>query len=171
MLPMSRRPFPSPLTVAIGRSPKRTLLRAAVLAAVCFIVFTFVLLPVRLRGTSMEPTYTDGVLNFVNALRYRLRTPRRGDIVAIRMAGRHVMLFKRIVGLPGERVAFRDGALLIDGREVDEPYVHHRAAWDMEEVTVGPNEYFVVGDNRRGSIEAHALGRVQRGRIVGGPLF
>ena len=158
-------------TIVLGRSPKRTLARALVLAAVSFVVFRFILLPVRLRGTSMEPTYVDRAANLVNVLRYRLRAPRRGDIVAIRMAGRHVMLFKRIVGMPGERIAFSDGTLLVDGRGTVEPYVRHAGQWDMREVTVGPNEYFVVGDNRRGSIEAHALGRVQRGRIVGGPLF
>jgi signal peptidase I len=157
--------------VLIGRSWKRTLVRAAVLTVVAFIVFRFFLIPIRLRGMSMEPTYVDKSINFVNTLRYRFRSPSRGDVVAIKMAGRRIMLFKRVIGLPGEQIAFHRGVLLVNGQEVPEPYVTFSSNWDMPEVAVVENEFFVVGDNRKMPIEAHALGRVDKKRIVGGPLF
>ena len=157
--------------VLVGRSPRRTLVRALVVGAVAVVVFRFALLPVRLRGESMEPTFHDRSFTLVNGLVYRFREPRRGDVVAIRMAGTRVMLLKRVLGLPGERVAFRDGALVIDSVVTDEPWLAERGEWDMEEVVVGGDEYFVAGDNRAVAIEGHALGRVARERIVGGPLF
>jgi len=119
----------------------------------------------------MEPSYANGSVNFVNTLRFRFGPPRRGDVVAIKMAGTRVMLFKRIVGLPNERIGFRNGILLVNGKEFQEPYVVHREQWNMPEVVTGENEYFVVGDNRGTAIEEHALGRVDKRRIVGGPLF
>ena len=77
------------------------------------------MLPVRIEGNSMFPTYHDRGVNFVNRLAYRHIEPQRGDIVGIRMAGPSVMLMKRIVGLPGETVAFEHGRLIINGEEID----------------------------------------------------
>jgi signal peptidase I len=155
----------------IGKSPKRTFIRTIIIAFIAFIVFRFFLLPVRLRGISMEPTYRDKSFNFVNTLSYRFRNPARGDVIAIRMAGRHVLLFKRIIGLPGEQVAFRNGVLLVNGKEMPEPYVTFKGSWDMDEVTISKGEFFVAGDNRNMPVQTHALGRVKKKKIMGGPLF
>ncbi len=159
------------IRISIGRSPKRTLIRAAILAAIAFIVCRFFLLPVQLCGNSMEPTYRNGSFNFVNTFAFRFRTPARGDIVAIRMAGRHILLFKRVIGLPGERVAFLKGVLQINGNDIAEPYIQRNGTWKMAEVTIAENEYFVADDNRATPIRTHALGRIQKHKILGGPLF
>lgn len=163
-------PSPGWLRVAlIGRKPKRTLIRAAVLAVVCFVffkfvVFRFIVLPVRIEGYSMFPTYRDWGINFVNRLAYRHSEPQRGDVVGIRMAGNSIMLMKRIVGLPGETIAFENDHLLVNGKEMPEPYLkHHSPAPYMDPVTLGPNEYYVIGDNRMNS----DAGRIDRDRIVG----
>jgi signal peptidase I len=68
-----------------GRNPKSTLVRAAILAVVLVVVFKFILIPVYVKGISMEPTYHDGGVNFVNRLAYRWTKPRRGDVVAVRI--------------------------------------------------------------------------------------
>ena len=73
--------------VVIGRNPKVTLVRVAVLIVTCFVVFRFILLPARIEGISMLPTYKDRSVNFVNRLAYRWHEPRRGDVVGIRLAG------------------------------------------------------------------------------------
>jgi hypothetical protein len=84
--PASPPPLASWLRIlAVGRDPKRTLLRAAVLAEVCLVVFKWVLLPVRVAGISMAPTYADRSLNFVNRVAYLGHGPRRGDVVGIRL--------------------------------------------------------------------------------------
>lgn len=153
----------------IGRNPKRTAIRALILAVFCFVffkffVFRFIVLPVRIEGNSMYPTYHDWGINFVNRMSYRHSLPQRGDVVGIRMAGPSVMLMKRIVGLPGETVAFANGRLFVNGEEMPEPYMtSHVPAPYMNPVTLGPNEYYVIGDNRQNSDQ----GRIDRGRIMG----
>jgi signal peptidase I len=98
---------------------------------------------------------------------YRFHAPRRGDVGAIPMAVQHAMLLKRIVGLPGETVAFHDGRLFINGQMLDEPYVRFSSDWEMKPVPVGPDWYYVVGDNRSMAWEDHEQGRSSRECIVG----
>ena len=154
--------------VLIGRNPKRTLVRSIVLVVVSLVVFKFVLQPIRVEGGSMLPTYKDRGVHFVNRLAYLFHGPRRGDVVAIRLlAGEHVMYMKRIIGLPGETVAFHEGRLYINGQPMDEPYVKLQGNWEHEPLQVGPNQYYVVGDNRATSWEGHTQGRAERDLIVG----
>ena len=143
-------------------------MRAGVLAVVCVVLFKFVLLPVRVEGGSMLPTCKDHSIHFVYRLAYRLHEPRRGDVVAIALqAGGHVMYMKRIIGLPGEAVAFHQGRLYINGNRVEEPYLTLPSNWEHEPKQVGPDEYYVVGDNREMSWEDHTQGRATRNLIVG----
>ena len=154
--------------VVIGRDPKRTLVRVAALVVVCFVVFKFVLVPVYVDGGSMLPTYKENGVNFVNRLAYLFHEPRRGDVVAIGLqAGQHVMYLKRIVGLPGEAVAFHRGRLFINGKLLDEPYVKLSCDWEHEPEQVGPDQYYVVGDNRDMPWGDHTHGRAARNHIVG----
>jgi signal peptidase I len=157
--------------VLIGRNPKATLVRVAVLIVACFVVFRFILLPTRIEGISMLPTYQDRSVNFVNRLAYLRHEPRRGDVVGIRLAGPHVMYMKRIIGLPGETVAFVDGRVLINGEVLDEPYEQSPCDWNLQPVKLGPDEYFVVGDNRTMPSENHVFGKAGRGRIIGKALL
>ena len=157
--------------IVFGRNPRRTLIRIAILAVFSFVTFGWLLTPIRVRGISMEPTYRDGAFNLVNRMVFRARQPRRGDVVAIRLAGPNVLYVKRIVGLPNERVAIVGGVVRIDGGPLVEPYVSKRLAWDYGEVTVGPREYFVVGDNRGMRMSDHDFGRVDARRILGRLLF
>lgn len=154
--------------VLIGRNPKRTLIRSAILVVVSVIVFKFGLQPIRVEGGSMLPTYPDRGIHFVNRLAYVFHPPRRGDVVAIRMlAGEHVMYMKRIIGLPGESVAFHRGQLYINGNPIAERYVKFQCHWDHEPEPVGPDQYYVVGDNRTMPWEDHVKGRPTRELIVG----
>jgi signal peptidase I len=114
----------------------------------------------------MLPTFGNGV-NFVNAFAYVGSSPERGDIVSIRMAGISIMYVKRIVGMPGESVAFEGGRLVINGDVMAEPYLQYPSDWNRDPVVLGPSEYFVVGDNRSMPIANHVFGRVERKRIVG----
>ena len=146
-------------------------MRVLALAAVSFITFTWLLTPVRTAGISMEPTYRSDSLKLVNRLSYALTRPARGDVVAIRLAGPSVVYVKRIVGLPGERVSFVSGILHVNGVALVEPYVVHRQRWDVPEVTLGPDKYYAVGDNRGMQAGSHSFGPVDRARILGKVLF
>ncbi len=152
--------------ILIGRHPGRTLLRLLFLSVITVIVFNVALFPVWTHGRSMEPTVRDKTFHLVNGLAYRLREPRRGDIVTIR-AGRKKTYLKRIIGMPGETIAFSNGALFIDGISYAETYIHNRGNWTLPAVTVGTNHYFVVGDNRTVDMAIHVKGVVERSDLMG----
>ncbi len=162
------------LRVIIGRRPKRTLLRVAVLIVVSLVVFRFVLVPIRVMGNSMDPTYRNGGVNFVNRLSYAWSKPKRGDVVGIEMSSTtndlvlaRILLLKRIVGLPGERVAISRGVIKINGQRLDEPYAPAPIPWRVPEFQLKEHEYFVIGDNRQIS----DLRPVEARKIVGKVLF
>src|SRR6267142_1899783 len=94
----SETPPPSWLrVVAIGRNPKFTFVRIVILVVGCFLISHYVLLPIRVEGVSMLPTYRGNRVNFVNRLAYFRSEPQRGDVVGIRLAGPSVMYLKRII--------------------------------------------------------------------------
>jgi signal peptidase I len=158
--------------IIVGKNHRRTLIRAVILAIFCIILFRFFLIPVRIQGISMEPTYHNGAVNLVNTMYYKFHDFKRSDIVAVAIGSGHkYMYLKRIVGLPNEKVAFRAGKLLINGKIIDEPYIVYECDWYMAEVLVGENEYYVVGDNRSGPISGHEKGRVDKNKIMGRPLW
>jgi signal peptidase I len=155
----------------VGRNPKRTLVRVVVLALGVFVVFKFVLLPIRVCGDSMLPAYRDRSVNCLNQLAYRWRQPGRGDVVGVTMTGKHLMLLKRIVALPGETIAIEQGVVLINGRPLPEPYVKARAAWKLSPRQLGPEEYFLIGDNRDMPQDTHDFGAANANRLVGKVLW
>jgi len=157
--------------IIIGRHPKRTLVRALVLAAVCAVGFRVVLLPIRVEGISMLPTYHNRTFNLVNRLAYVLHPPRRGDVVSVRTTGVSVMYLKRVVGLPGETVEFQDGQLVIDGRPILEPWLKLPSNWTLPPRKLGPDEFYVVGDNRSMPPAFHTQGGATRRKIVGKVLL
>lgn len=168
---MQSRPghFTAPLwqRVLIGRRPQHTLLRAVGIVLLSVVVFRFLLLPIRVTGISMAPTYADGRISVVATAPYWWRAPRRGEVVAIRLAGRSIMFLKRIVGLPGESIRIEQGIVYVNNLALAEAYVRWSSPWKYAEVTLAPGEYFVIGDNRSMSQEEHTFGRVTRSRIVG----
>jgi signal peptidase I len=157
--------------VVIGRNPYFTLVRVLILVVTCVIVFKFVLLPIRVEGVSMLPTYKNGRINFVNRLAYLWHEPERGDVVAIRLAGPSVMYMKRIIGKPGETVAFHDGRTFINGKLLDEPYVKMEWFWELAPRQLGDDEYYFVGDNRSMPLLDHEQGKAHRYRIIGKVLL
>jgi signal peptidase I len=163
--------------VLIGRRPKATLIRILVLTGVCVVLFKFVLLPIRVDGISMEPTYRDRQIDCVNCLAYLRHAPQRGDVVAIRFSDPSTfktpsaLLMKRIIGLPGETVSFHGGRVYINGLVLAEPYLKSACDWEHDPIVCGPDQYYVVGDNRTMPFEYHTQGRAARDHIVGKVLL
>lgn len=157
--------------VLIGRDPARTLARIVILITVSLILYHFVAVPTRVHGISMMPTYSEGRLNVINRLAYVFHEPRRGDTVAIKLAGEHVMYLKRIIALPGETLEFRAGHAYINGQRLEEPYVQFPCTWEHPAEKIGSGEYYVVGDNRSMDFSEHYQGKAWRSQIVGKTLL
>lgn len=145
--------------------------RLLLVALTAVVVFTQILIPLRIEGRSMEPTYDDGGFNLCWRGRYLFAAPERGDVVVIRFAGQRVMLLKRIIGLAGDTVEFRNGALFVNGAWVKEPYVRSPSDWNLAPRTVEPGKVYVVGDNRTVQMDRHHFGQVEQERIMGGVLW
>lgn len=150
------------------RLDRRFALRFLAVVLATIVICRYVALPMWIQGVSMEPTYRDGAFNVCLRPRYLFDTPEPGDVVVIRLAGPSHSYLKRIVAREGQTVAFQDGALIVDGRPVDEPYVVRKGRWDRTPVTVRKGHFYVVGDNRALGPDAHVHGQVAAERILGG---
>ncbi len=144
---------------------RSTLITCLFICLVTYGLSRWVLSPVKICGDSMTPNYGDGQPNYINRLAYLSTPPRRGDVVGVRFGSE--FLLKRVIGLPGERVEFRRDVVVINGQPLDEPYPVRPLLWRLPAVQLGPNDYWVMGDNRINSM----LGSVPRENILGKALF
>lgn len=151
--------------LVFGRRPQRTLFRVVLWAVLIIGFFHNLLLPIQIIGSSMSPTYQNGSLNFVNKLSYAAAGPNRWDVVAIEADGE--LLLKRIVAIPGEVVSIQLGEIQINGCALADEFSARRVPWEMDPVTLGPGEYFVIGDNRAFSV----FGKIRREQILGKTVF
>src|SRR3989344_256507 len=148
------------------------IIRLLVIAVGAFVIFKFVFVPVGINGMSMEPTYHNGGLTFINRLAYLIRAPKRGEVVAMRTSGLSVMYMKRVIGLPDEIVEIENGVVKINGAPIAESYVRDRSpAWQVAPIKLSASEYYVIGDNRDVEESRHLFGRVEAERIVGRSLW
>ena len=185
MVPMQRlRPRVGIVMAGIGEEPRSRLrefffpkltpiylVRVALVSALAYLLFAFVLTPFFVRGHSMEPTYRDGGFDFCFKLRYLFSAPKRGDVVGLKLAGESVILLKRVVALGGETIEFKEGKLFVDDREVPEPYVQGPCDWNLPPRRVEESSIYVVGDNRSMPIEGHDFGQTSAARVIGVPLW
>ena len=136
-------------------SPLRGLKWIAAVLLVCALLRLFVFHLVRIEGGSMEDTLSSGEIALVTGFDYRFGgTPARGDVVECRFPGRVDTYVKRVIGLPGETVEIRGGKTYIDSAALDEPYVFSIA--EDFSISLGENEYLVLGDNRAESYDSRA---------------
>ncbi len=162
------------------------LLTIAIFLAVRSVVQNF-----RVEGASMDPTLHSGQYLLINKVTYaradgtildRLVAdpnpndesnfifggPRRGDIIVFRSPGQADKDFiKRVLGLPGEQVRITRGQVYVNGKPIDEPYIKHLATYDLEQKTVPPDSYFVLGDNRPNSSDSHLGWFVPVDNVIG----
>jgi signal peptidase I len=165
------------------RSAASSLLRevaeVVVLAIILYFGISFAVQAVHVEGLSMYATLDDNDYLIANKIDYRLHPPERGDIVILRPPTNNSTDFiKRIIGLPGERVLIRSGFVYINGHKLDEPYLPEAwvndANWpdnSSQGQVMGPNEYFVMGDNRNRSQDSRFFGPITRDRIDGKAWF
>jgi len=151
----------------------RDLFLSGLIAAV---VIIFIYQPVKVEGTSMLPVLADQERIFVNKFVYRLGISpiERGDLVVFWYPGDpNKSYIKRVIGLPGDVVAIRQGVVYINGRPLQEDYVpkQFRDRQDMPPRLVEPDTYFVLGDHRNSSNDSRNWGLVPKRNIYGKAVF
>jgi signal peptidase I len=143
------------------------------------IVRTFVVGPGRVNGPSMEPVFLDDDFFLVNKITLLLREPRRGDIVqAVHPTRSDRLIIKRIIALPGERILIRQNRVFIETSDgstfaLREPYLPDSVSTftpnrePLRTEILPPFTYFVLGDNREGSVDSRDFGPLHRSLIYG----
>jgi len=120
------------------------------------------------RGHSMQPSLEDGDRLIVDRLAYEWADVERFDVVVLRYPNdTSVDFVKRVVGLPGDRVSIRNGALIVNGVEVAQGFGPVRDSSAMSERVIPPGHYFVLGDNRPISCDSREFGFVARDLLKG----
>ena len=144
----------------------------AVIAAVLIILVLYQ--PVRVEGTSMLPMLEDQDRLFINKFAYHISDIHRQDVVVFHNPrDRSESYIKRVIAVPGDTVRIDHGVVWVNGRDLKEPYVPLRFQDDRSqpELTLGPDEYFVLGDHRSVSKDSRDFGTVQRDLIYGRAAF
>lgn len=165
-------------------------IKVFVVSAIVILLFVnFVAHPVRVDGRSMYPTLKDGEFGFTNVGGVLLNGVERGDIVVVTMEenGQKTHWVKRVIGLPGETVSCVNDVVYINGKVLDEtkyidpdyrqslvdkfgyfnkvPNADNTNVEDFEEVKLGDDEYYVMGDNRPYSKDSRYVGPVKKSQI------
>ncbi|MBQ1945988.1 MAG: signal peptidase I [Clostridia bacterium] len=161
-----------------------TLLAALVIVTV---IRTFFFEPIRVDGESMRNTLQDGDIVLVTKPEYWSGNYQRGDVIICRYPNRnkessislggsfeltftnHTLFVKRLIGLPGDKIEFRQGVLYVNDQLVDESNIDVYIPYtrSMGPITLGRDQYFVVGDNRGNSNDSRAVGPISEDMIVG----
>ena len=156
-----------------------TLVTFAVTFLVVYFVVTYLFTPVKVIGNSMVPNLKDGDFGFANTVARNTVGVKRGDIVIIYLDDKNSYLIKRLIGVPGDTVEMKDGTLYVNGEAVEEDYLDAEYAAqfgdeffeDIEEVQLGENEYYVLGDNRVNSRDSRYYGPFTKEQIRAKSVF
>ena len=154
----------------------KELIPYVVIILVVVLIRTFIATPVIVSGSSMDPTLKNGQVLILNKL---ARNYDRDDIVVIdaRINGKKERIVKRIIGLPGETLEYKNGLLYINGKRTHDDFRDLTRDFTLKEVTGKtkiPNDYyFVMGDNRTNSLDSRdsRVGLVKKKDIIGKPIF
>jgi signal peptidase I len=143
--------------------------------AIFVIIYLFLFQPHQVRGNSMYPNFYDGEYLLTDKVSYRLGQPKRGDVIIFKAPkNEEYDYIKRIIGLPEERVKISEGKVWLNNNLLKEPYLPEdyqtfagSFVQEGESISVPPNQYFVLGDNRNHSSDSRDWGTIPKENIVG----
>jgi signal peptidase I len=153
-----------------------------VVETILFVAIVYVLVELAaprflVEGPSMQPTFHDYQRLIISRINYLIGEPERGDIVVFNAPGSRAgdpPLIKRAIGLPGDTVEIRETQVYINGTLLDQPFINEPcepSKCPNNTWALGPEEYFVMGDNRNHSRDSRIFGPIRRDNIIGEALI
>lgn len=144
-------------------------LKYLIVVAIVFFIALFVISFEQVVGPSMKGTLDAGDVTIVNKLVYKFRTIKRNEIVSINQKDK--IMVKRVIGLPGEHIEYKDNKLYVNGSLVLENNISVETKdFKLEDIgyeTIPKDMYFVLGDNRTNSSDSREFGLVKKDEIIG----
>ncbi len=156
------------------------LIESVVVALSIFVViYLFLVQPHQVKGASMDPTFHDGQYILTDKISYRFNLPQRGDVVVFKAPmNPDFDYIKRIIGLPGDTITIQEGQVVINEQPLSDEYIQSDTVLlpgqyirEGEQMTVGSDEFFVLGDNRSHSADSRQWGMVPKKDIIGKVFF
>src|SRR5574344_1504115 len=136
---------------------------------VVILIRTFIVTPAIVDGSSMEPTLNDNNIIMLNKLNYRINSIKRFDIVVVKFNDEKIV--KRVIGLPGEYVEYKDNTLYVNGFIIEENFKHDTTIefklTDIGYLKIPGDKYWVLGDNRGNSLDSRVIGLIDKDEILG----
>jgi len=137
-----------------------------------FIIYQFFGRPFIVQGVSMEPNFQNGDRLIIDMISYRFNNPERGDVVVFyrRPGDNSIFNIKRIIGLPGDHIALRNGDIFVNGKIIQEKYFVssvYTPAVNRTDFSLAEDQFFVMGDNRAMSFDSRNWGPLEKSDIIG----
>ncbi len=146
----------------------RDIIETIALTLLVFLVIRLAVESFRVDGQSMEPNFHNNEYVLVDKAAYLFQPPQRGDVIIFHYPlDVHKDFIKRIIGLPGDTVQTTSTSVIVDGHFTSEPYIGVPFNFDSNMWKLGPNQFFVMGDNRDNSLDSRIWGPLERSYIVG----
>ena len=146
----------------------REIIETVALTVLIFLAIRFTVQNFLVDGPSMQPGLHTGEYVLVNKLAYTFHAPQRGDVIVFELPeDTSENLIKRVIGLPGDKLVLTANTVTVDGVTLNEPYISAPNGTQPETVTVPPNDFFVMGDNRPISDDSRDWGFVPKDDIIG----
>ena len=141
----------------------KEILSYVIIIVVVILIRTFIGTPVRVNGTSMVPTLKEGEVLYLNKLD---KSFDQEDIVVIDKKVEGSAIIKRIIGMPNDKIKCINGVIFINDEKYEDNFGSGETS-DFDEITLGDDEYFVLGDNRIVSKDSRVLGPIKEKYIEG----
>jgi signal peptidase I len=164
---------------SLWQSQRENVQILAIALVLAVIIRLFIAEPRFIPSDSMVPTLQIGDRLVIEKVLYRFRPPTTGEVIVFEppallqeygySADR--AFIKRIIGMPGDRIAVHQGKVYRNDQPLTEPYIAEPPKYEMEPVTVPPHEFFVMGDNRNNSNDSHVWGFLPQENIIGRAVF
>lgn len=144
----------------------KSILPYIIIVVVVVLIRTFIITPVRVEGSSMKETLSNGDV----LLLYKLGKYNRYDVVVLNELADDEIIIKRIIGMPNETVEIKDNKIYVNDEVIEDKYAYGETS-DFDKIKLGADEYFLLGDNRLISKDSRYFGAINKKDIMGKTIF